>query len=102
MIHHGGQLIVQQIVIQRLARLFIEQQLLAQVETDGHGHTAMPLRLCQPGVDPFAAVMAVAYSAVSPCTWGYPSTPAKEAGEEALFVASAAHSAVRRTEWFLL
>lgn len=59
MIHKGGQLVVQQIVVQGLTGLFIEQQLLAHTVADGHGHTAVDLGLRQGGIDKTAAVVNV-------------------------------------------
>ena len=46
-VHDGGELVVQQVIVQRPAGLFVEQQLLRQAVADGHGHTAVDLRLCQ-------------------------------------------------------
>ena len=57
MVHHGGQLVVQQVVVQGLAGLFVEQQLFGKAVADAHGHTAMDLCLRQGGVDEAAAVM---------------------------------------------
>ena len=58
-IHKGGQLVVQQVVVQGLAGLFIEQQLLAHAVADGHGHAAVYLCLRQSGIDEAAAVVDV-------------------------------------------
>ena len=51
MIHKGGELIVQQIVIQGFAGFGIELQFLGKSEANGHGHTAVHLRFCQLRVD---------------------------------------------------
>ena len=58
-IHDGGELVVQQVIVQRPAGLFVEQQLLRQAVADGHGHTAVDLRLCQRRVHQLAAVVDV-------------------------------------------
>ena len=59
MIHHGRELVVEQVVVEGLTRLFVEKELLAQAETDGHGHAAVHLCFCKGGVDEISAVVDV-------------------------------------------
>ncbi len=51
MVHEGGELVVQQVVVQGLAGLVVELQLLAEAVADGHGHAAVDLGLRQRRVD---------------------------------------------------
>ena len=57
MVHKGGQLVVQQVVVQGSAGLFVEFQLLGEAEADAHGHAAVDLGLRQGGVDEGSAVV---------------------------------------------
>src|SRR5699024_1390965 len=59
MVHKGGQLVVQQVVVQGLAALGIKEQLLRQAEADAHAHAAVDLGLRQGGVDDGAGVVDV-------------------------------------------
>src|SRR5699024_5703794 len=54
-VHEGGELVVQQVVVQGPAGLFIEEELLAEGVADAHGHAAVDLSLRQGGVDELAA-----------------------------------------------
>ena len=58
-VHEGGQLVVQQVVVQGPAGPLVEEQLLAQAVADAHGHAAVDLGLRQGGVDEGAAVVDV-------------------------------------------
>lgn len=58
-IHKGGELVVQQVVVERAAGLRVELQLLGHAVADSHGHAAVHLRLSKLRVDELAAVVHV-------------------------------------------